>query len=116
MPEYSGQVTHVELAWIPLWLIPLLAFTGAVVNAFFGTRLQQLRWGQGFAKRHHIGSLPVSLVGVGAVALAFMVSAFDVVQLVSHFDQRAWISGFQPQNLRRRFSPGICRRPGKGNP
>ena len=33
MSEFSGQVTHVEWSLTPLWLIPLLPFLGAVINA-----------------------------------------------------------------------------------
>ncbi|MBW2529172.1 MAG: hypothetical protein JRI23_33660, partial [Deltaproteobacteria bacterium] len=81
MPEYSGQVTHVELAWIPLWLIVVLPFLGAATNAVFGRRLQASAFGKDFAKRHHIGSFPVSAVAVSVMAASFTLAAIDVVQL-----------------------------------
>ena len=86
MPEYSGQVTHVELAWIPLWLIVLLPFLGAAINAVFGVRLQRSPVGKAFSKRYHIGSFPVSAVALSVMAGAFVLAVIDVVQLALMHD------------------------------
>ncbi|MBI4704627.1 MAG: NADH-quinone oxidoreductase subunit L [Deltaproteobacteria bacterium] len=83
MPEYSGQVTHVELALVPLWLIVLLPFLGAAANAGAGWWLQKRGFGRALAKRLHVGPLPVSAIGVGVMALAFCLALCDVVQLAS---------------------------------
>ena len=82
MPEYTGQVTHVVLAWIPLWLIPLLPFLGAAVNAVLGVKLQSSRVGGGWAKRWHTGSFLITAIGVGSVALAFALTVASLVQLL----------------------------------
>src|SRR5438034_1184427 len=71
MHELSGYVTYVERSPIPLWLIPLLPFLGAAINAIFGRDLQASDWGKEQAKKWHIGSAGVSAVAVGAMLLAF---------------------------------------------
>ncbi len=81
MPEYSGQVTHVELALVPLWLIVALPFLGAAINALFGRRLQASDWQEGLKKRLHIGSPAVSAVALGVMALAFALTVVNFVQL-----------------------------------
>ncbi|HVY47716.1 MAG TPA: proton-conducting transporter membrane subunit, partial [Minicystis sp.] len=83
MPELSGQVTHVEWSLTPLWWIPLLPFLGAVVNAIFGRRLQNSRFGDDLKKRLHIGSFGVSAVAVGAMLLAFALTCANFAKLVS---------------------------------
>jgi len=82
MPEYSGQVTHVELANIPLWLIALLPFLGAAINALFGRRLQASGWQQERGESLHIGSPAVTLVAIGAMLGAFALTVVSVIQLV----------------------------------
>ncbi len=83
MPEYSGPVTHVELALVPLWLIVLFPLLGAAFNAFVGWKLQSSRFGQAFARRHHIGPFPISLVGVTAIAISFVLALINVGQLLA---------------------------------
>ncbi|RLB52119.1 MAG: hypothetical protein DRI90_22465, partial [Deltaproteobacteria bacterium] len=82
MPEYSGQVTHVELALVPLWLIVALPFLGATINALFGRRLQASDWQAGLKKRLHIGSPAVSAVALGVMAVAFALTVVNFVQLL----------------------------------
>jgi NADH-quinone oxidoreductase subunit L len=82
MPEYSGQITHVEPALTPLWWIPLLPFLGAALNAIFGRKLQQSAFGRDLSKRLHIGSFGVSLVAVGAMFIAFCLGVANVVKLL----------------------------------
>ncbi len=83
MPEYSGQITHVEPSLLPLWLIPLLPFLGAAANAIFGRKLQASPFGKDMSKRLHIGSFGVTLVAVGAMIGAFLLVLANVIQLVS---------------------------------
>ena len=83
MSEFSGQVTHVEWSLTPLWLIPLLPFLGAVINAIFGRRLQRSEFGRETSKRLHIGSFGVSAVAVGAMLGAFALVVANFVKLVS---------------------------------
>ncbi|MBW2458952.1 MAG: NADH-quinone oxidoreductase subunit L, partial [Deltaproteobacteria bacterium] len=96
MPEYSGQVTHVELALVPLWLIVALPFLGATINALFGRTLQASTWQEGLKKRLHIGSPAVSAVALGAVGLAFVLTIVNFVQLLGleaghrHLFTHAW--------------------------
>ena len=68
---------------VPLWLIALLPFLGAVVNAVFGRRLQQSNWQAQLGKRLHIGSPAVTAVAVGAMAGAFLLAVVSFAQLVS---------------------------------
>ncbi len=83
MPEYTGQVTHVELANIPLWLIALFPFVGAAINAIFGRKLQASDWMSDFAKKQHIGSPAVSAVAIGAMLLAFCIALANFIQLAT---------------------------------
>src|SRR5512137_2977927 len=83
MPEYTGQVTHVVLAWVPLWLIPLLPFVGAAANALLGVRLQASGLGRRWTKRWHTGSFAVTAIGVGAVVLAFGIGVVGLAQLLA---------------------------------
>ena len=82
MPTYTGEVTHIELANLPLWLIALFPFLGALTNAIFGRRLQASTWNEGLKKQLHIGSPAVSAVAVGAMLAAFVVAVISFVQLV----------------------------------
>jgi NADH-quinone oxidoreductase subunit L len=82
MSEYSGQVTHVELS-ATLWLIPLLPFLGAAINAIFGRKLQNSSVGKDLSKRLHIGSFGVSAVAVIAMLLAFTLVLVNFAKLVS---------------------------------
>ncbi|MBI4954019.1 MAG: NADH-quinone oxidoreductase subunit L [Myxococcales bacterium] len=81
MPEYSGPVTHVELAPIPLWLIALLPFVGAALNAVFGRKLQSWKGARSIEQRWHIGSFGVTAVAVGAMAGAFALALVNFVAL-----------------------------------
>jgi NADH-quinone oxidoreductase subunit L len=81
MSEFSGELTHVELANIPLWWIALLPFLGAVTNALFGRDLQASPWMKDLKKRWHIGSPAVSAVAVGAMLGAFLLTCAGVWQL-----------------------------------
>src|SRR5687767_2914036 len=82
MPDYSGQITHVEPALTPLWWIPLLPFLGAALNAIFGRKLQNSAFGRDLSKRLHIGSFGVSLVAVGAMLIAFFLGLANVIKLI----------------------------------
>jgi len=82
MPTYTGEVTHIELANLPLWLIALLPFLGAVTNAAFGRQLQASSWNEGLKKKLHIGSPAVSAVAVGAMLGAFVLAVISFAQLV----------------------------------
>jgi len=81
MPEYSGPLQSVELS-NTLWLIPLLPFLGAILNAVVGWKLQRSPWGAQLAKKLHIGHLGVSSIAVGSIALAFFMSIAQVVRVV----------------------------------
>ena len=83
MPEFSGEVTHVEVAGVPLWLIALLPFIGSAINAVFGRRLQKSGFQAELQKKLHIGSVGVSAVAVGAMVLAFILALVDFAQLLS---------------------------------
>jgi NADH-quinone oxidoreductase subunit L len=83
MPEFSGQVTHVEPSLTPLWWIPLLPFLGAVTNALFGRALQKSSFGRDLSKRLHIGSFGVTLVAVGAMLGAFLLGVANFAKLWS---------------------------------
>src|SRR5690606_20708685 len=83
MPEYTGEVTHVEFANVPLWLIALLPFIGAAINALFGRKLQASDWQKGLKKRLHIGSPAVTAVAVGAMLGAFAITVVSVAQLIA---------------------------------
>ena len=82
MPDYSGQITHVEPSLTPLWWIPLLPFLGAALNAIFGRKLQHSAFGRDLSKRLHIGSFGVSLVAVGAMFIAFLLGLVNVIKLI----------------------------------
>src|SRR5450432_1507033 len=82
MPEFTGPVQHVELS-STLWLIPLLPLLGCVINAFFGRMLQASTFGQGIAKKLHIGSFGVSAVAIGAMLASFGLSIFHVAKVIS---------------------------------
>jgi NADH-quinone oxidoreductase subunit L len=82
MPEFTGPVQHVEL-FSALILIPFLPFVGAVINAFFGRRLQASSLGAGLAKRLHTGSFGVSAVAIGAMLAAFVLSIDGVRRLAA---------------------------------
>ena len=82
MPTYTGEVTHIEFANVPLWLIALLPFLGSVINAVFGRRLQASGWMADLQKRWHIGPPAVSAVAVGAMLGAFVLAVVSFVQLV----------------------------------
>jgi NADH-quinone oxidoreductase subunit L len=83
MSDYSGQVTHVEPALAPLWLIPLLPFLGTAANAVFGRTLQKSAFGKDLAKRLHTGSFGVTLVAVGAMLGAFALGAANFIELLT---------------------------------
>jgi NADH-quinone oxidoreductase subunit L len=83
MSDYSGQVTLVEPALLPLWLIPLLPFLGAAANAVFGRALQKSAFGKDLAKRLHTGSFGVTLVAVGAMLAAFALGAANFIKLLT---------------------------------
>ncbi len=85
MSDFTGQVTHVELS-TTLWLIPLLPFLGAVINAIFGRKLQHGSAGKDLSKRLHIGSFGVSAVAIGAMLLSFAVVLLNFVKLVGIHD------------------------------
>jgi NADH-quinone oxidoreductase subunit L len=82
MPEYSGPLQNLELS-STLWIIPLLPFLGAVLNAVIGWRLQRSPWGKEQAKKLHIGHLGVTSIAIGAMVLAFALSVAQVAHLVS---------------------------------
>src|SRR5262249_37954510 len=77
----SGPVTHLEPSLTPLWWIPLLPFLGAAINALFGRLLQRSAFGSDWSKKLHIGSFGVSLVAVGAMIGAFLLTVANVVHL-----------------------------------
>ncbi|HHH10551.1 MAG TPA: NADH-quinone oxidoreductase subunit L, partial [Sorangium sp.] len=83
MPEFSGEITHVEVAGVPLWLIALLPFIGSAINAVFGRRFQKSGWQAGLQKKLHIGSAAVTAVAVAAMLGAFVLAAISFAQLVS---------------------------------
>ena len=83
MPDYSGQVTHVEPALTSLWLIPLLPLLGAATNAIFGRALQKSAFGRDLQKKLHIGSFGVTLVAVGAMLGAFALGLANFAKLWS---------------------------------
>ena len=83
MSEFSGQVTHVEWSLTPLWLIALLPFLGAVINAIFGRYFQRSDFGRETSKKLHIGSFGVSVVAVGAMLGAFALVVANFAKLVS---------------------------------
>jgi len=91
MPEYSGEVTHIELANVPLWFIALLPFLGAAVNAVFGRRLQSSNWQAALGKRLHIGSPAVSAVAIGAMLGSFLLTVVSFAQLVSLEPERRYL-------------------------
>ena len=70
--QYLGPVQSV-VEWKLLWLIPFLPLLGAAWNAFTG------HWGQ-----RRYGHAWVHGPAIGAMVLAFAVSAFSFVQLLSH--------------------------------
>ena len=81
MPSYSGPLqTVVESS--TLWLVPLLPILGAVINAAVGWRLQRSPMGKELSKKLHIGSLSVSGIAMGAMALSFGLAVWHVIQLV----------------------------------
>ncbi len=82
MSEYAGELTHVEVANVPLWLIVLLPLLGATINAVFGRKLQASRWQAGLKKRFHIGSPAVTAVALGAMLGAFTLACVSLVQLI----------------------------------
>ena len=82
MPTYTGEVTHIELANLPLWLIALLPFLGSITNAIFGRKFQASSWNEGLKKQFHIGSPAVSGVAIAAMLGAFIVAVISFVQLV----------------------------------
>ena len=81
MSDFTGQVTHVELS-TTLWLIPLLPFLGAAINAIFGRKLQSSDVGKGLSKRLHIGSFGVSAVAIGAMVLSFAIVLLNFAKLI----------------------------------
>jgi proton-translocating NADH-quinone oxidoreductase chain L len=83
MSEFTGEITHVEFAKVPLWFIALLPFLGAVTNAILGRRLQALPLAKRLQKSWHIGSIGVSAVAVGAMVGAFLLTVVCLVQLIS---------------------------------
>jgi NADH-quinone oxidoreductase subunit L len=83
MSELSGQITHLEWSLTPLWLIPLLPFLGAAINAVFGRALQRSRANAALEKRLHIGSFGVSAVAVGAMLIAFGLGLANFIKLAA---------------------------------
>ena len=83
MPEYTGEITHVELADVPLWLIAAFPFLGAVINAAFGRWFQRQPILKEWQKRLHIGSVGVSVVAVGVMLAALSLSIYNFARLVS---------------------------------
>ncbi len=81
MPEYSGPLQSVELS-STLWLIPLLPFVGAVLNAFVGWHIQRKAAGKSLSAKLHIGDLGVSAIAIGAMVLAFSLSVAQVLRVV----------------------------------
>jgi NADH-quinone oxidoreductase subunit L len=100
MPEFSGELTHVELAKVPLWYIALLPFLGAATNALFGRRLQASEWQKGLRKSLHIGPPAVSAVAIAAMLGAFLLTLTDVVQLVTLPAEHRYIYTFAWQMVR----------------
>jgi len=81
MPSYSGPLqTVVESS--TLWLVVLLPILGAVINAAVGWRLQRLPFGKELSKKLHIGSLSVSGIAIGAMAISFGLAIWHVIQLI----------------------------------
>ncbi|MCL2824923.1 MAG: NADH-quinone oxidoreductase subunit L, partial [Polyangiaceae bacterium] len=80
MPTYSGPLQSVFES-SALWLIPLLPLLGAILNAVIGWRIQRANIGNQLAKKLHIGSLPVSAIAVGAMAISFALSIWQVIKL-----------------------------------
>jgi NADH-quinone oxidoreductase subunit L len=74
-----------------LWLIALLPFLGAVVNALFGRKLQASSWQRQLGKRLHIGSPAVTAVAVGAMAGAFALTLVGFFQLLSLEPERRFL-------------------------
>src|SRR5215472_14443817 len=96
MPDYRGPIQHVELV-STLWLIPLLPFVGALVNAFYSSGLLgqagaalRAAWTRIVSDDPPVPPLPrkkapngtVSTVAVGAMVIAFVLSAWHVAQLL----------------------------------
>jgi proton-translocating NADH-quinone oxidoreductase chain L len=96
MPEFTGEITHVEFAHVPLWLIALAPFVGAVINAVFGRRLQREPILKDLQKRLHIGSVGVSAVALGAMLVAFLLGLASFLQVLGnepgqrHIYTHAW--------------------------
>ncbi len=82
MSEFAGELTHVEVANVPLWLIVLLPLLGATINAVFGRYLQASSWQKSLKKRFHIGSPAVTAVALGAMLGAFSLACVSLVQLI----------------------------------
>jgi NADH-quinone oxidoreductase subunit L len=100
MSDFTGQVTHVEPALLPLWWIALLPFLGAATNALFGRRLQASGWGKETSKKLHIGSLGVSAVAVGATSIAFLIALANVIKLASLEPGHRYLYSFAWKMLR----------------
>ncbi len=96
MPEFTGEITHVEFARVPLWLIALAPFLGAAINALFGRRLQAMAIYPRLQKQWHLGSLGVTGVAVGAMLVAFLLGVVSFVQVLGleaghrHIFTHAW--------------------------
>src|SRR5437016_559009 len=100
MSDFTGQLTHVEPSLTPLWLIPLMPFLGAAVNAIFGRSLQKSAFGREYSKRFHIGSFGVSAVAVGAMLLAFLLVCANFVSLASHESGHRFLTSHAWQMVR----------------
>jgi NADH-quinone oxidoreductase subunit L len=100
MPELSGPVTHLEPSLTPLWLIPLLPFIGAAVNAIFGRKLQASAVGKDLAKKLHIGSFGVSAVAIGAMLGAFLLVIANFAKLLSLEPEHRTLYSFGWQMVR----------------
>ncbi len=96
MPEFTGEITHVEFAGVPLWFIALAPFIGAVINAIWGRKLQSMPIAADLQKRWHIGSVGVTGVAVGAMLVAFLIGLYSFVTLLQldpgkrHIYSHAW--------------------------
>jgi len=90
MPEYSGPLqTVVENR--TLWLIPLLPFLGAVLNAVVGWRLQKTDHGKELSKKLHIGSFPISAIAVGSMIVSFALAVWHVLQVIAQPEDRRFL-------------------------
>ena len=79
MHGLTAPIQHVHLNGT-LWLIPLLPLLGAIINAFFGTRIQA-----------QVGKRGVAAVAIGAMSISLLIALINMATLIGLPDSERYL-------------------------